>query len=39
MRDIPRFNIKSPVFAQITMSKTMNKVLMRSRRSWVIFEG
>src|SRR5271154_1964288 len=36
MRDMPRFSIKSPVFAHTTITKTMNKVLMRSRRSWVI---
>jgi hypothetical protein len=33
MRDIPRFSIKSPVFAHTTMHKTMNSVLMRNRRS------
>src|SRR5271169_5572736 len=36
MRDMPCFSIKSPVFAHTTISKTMNKVLMRSRRSCVI---
>src|SRR5271163_3942630 len=39
MRDMPRFSIRSPVFAHTTISKTMNRVLMRSRRSCVILRS
>src|SRR5258708_2786791 len=39
MRDMPRFSIKSPVFAHTTISRTMNNVLIRSRRSWVILRS